>query len=298
MGSGASAAIAAKPAQPSVGTPGCEGVGNTGPSTAKSSPSAPARSISARVWHDAAHRRSSGRDVAAARRVRREVHAVAIPGARGLDIAIQQHLRAARTGERDERRGECALPLDGPVLFAKLHELQSPVERRLRAGEKRGLADILGQADAVHGRQQQRAQHERVRRQQGLHGEVARRLPDECLPVVADGLAGPVEHAKEMEQDMRVRIAESLHEPRRGASHREAQLFGKFAIERCAWRFAGLELAAGKFPVAGIGFAGGALREQHLSVRALDDGCGNVQQSLAHAPAHAPGFLRRPAAPA
>ena len=66
---------------------------------------------------------------------------------------------------------------------------------------------------------------------------------------------------------MRVRIAESLHEPRRGAAHGDAQLFGELAIERFARRFAGLELAAGKFPVAGIGFSGGALREQHLAVR-------------------------------
>ena len=102
-----------------------------------------------------------------------------------------------------------------------------------------------------------------------------------------------------MEQDVGVRIAVPLHEPGCGAAHGEAQLFGELAVERFPRRLAGLELAAGKFPVARVGLAGGALREQHLPVRALDDGRRDVQEGVAHAPlVHAPGFLRNPAAPA
>ena len=116
-------------------------------------------------------------------------------------------------------------------------------------------------------RQQQRAQHERVRGQQRRDVEVARRLPRERLPVVPDRLAVPFEHAEEMELDVRVRIAEALHEPRRGAAHVDAELLGELAVERCARRLARLELAAGKFPVARVGFAGRPLREQHAAVR-------------------------------
>ena len=84
---------------------------------------------------------------------------------------------------------------------------------------------------------------------------------------MADGLADPVEDAEEMELDVRVRIDEALHEPRRRAPHPETQLLGELAVERVARRFAGLELAAGEFPVAGVGLAVRALRKQHLSVR-------------------------------
>ena len=76
------------------------------------------------------------------------------------------------------------------------------------------------------GGKQQRAQDERVRGKERRDIEASRRLPHERLPVMADGLALPFEDAEEMEQHMRVRIAESLHEPRRRAAHGDSQLFG------------------------------------------------------------------------
>jgi hypothetical protein len=94
-----------------------------------------------------------------------------------------------------------------------------------------------------------------------------------------------------------MRIHELLHEPRRGAAHGNPELFGELAIERGAWRFAGLELAAREFPIAGVRFSGGTLREQHPAIRLQDDRRRNVQQTFALL--HAPRLvLRSPAAPA
>ena len=101
---------------------------------------------------------------------------------------------------------------------------------------------------------------------------------------MADRIAVPFEHAEEVQEDVGVRITVPLHEPRRGAAHGETQLFGELAVERFPRGLAGLELAAGKFPVARVGLAGGALREQHLPVRAQDDGRRDVQEDVAHAP--------------
>ena len=93
---------------------------------------------------------------------------------------------------------------------------------------------------------------------------------------------------------MRVRITELLREPRRGVAHGKAQLLGELAVECRTRRFAGLELAAGKLPVAGVGLAGRALRQQHAAIRALEDRGGDLHERLAHAP----DLRRSPAAPA
>ena len=131
-------------------------------------PSSPARSISARVWHDAAHRRSSGRDVAAASARRRQVHAVASPCARASTSPLQQHLRAARPRERDERLGKRALPLRSGQLFSRnWMSVEATIERRLaRARETRPRRDRPPCVIPYTGGSEQRAQDERVGRQQ------------------------------------------------------------------------------------------------------------------------------------
>ena len=191
------------------------------------------------------------------RRERRRgpVHAGASPRACVGLAAIQKDAGAMRAREGEERLAKRALTRQRPVLLAQLDELQSAVERDPRACEKRGFSDIARHRDAADRRQRQRAQHERVGRQQRRDVEGAGDLPRERLPVVADGLAVPIEDAEEMELDVRMRIDEALDEPRRRAANGEAQLLGELAVERVARRFAGLELAARELPVAGIGLA-------------------------------------------
>jgi hypothetical protein len=176
-----------------------------------------------------------------------------------------------RFGARNQHRAQRTLPGFVPVLFAELHELQPVRERRFRAGEERVLAERAGHRDAIDRRQQQRPQHERVRRQERRHVEPAGRLPRERLVVVAVRLAAPLEHAKEMKLDVRVRVDVALDEPRRSAHHGEAELFMQLAVERGTRRFAGFQLAAGKFPVARVRLAERTLGQQHVAVRPQDD---------------------------
>ena len=65
-----------------------------------------------------------------------------------LDIAIQQHLRAARTGERDERVGERALPIDRASPFREAARASSlgrapPCARARNAASPRSSAMLM-----------------------------------------------------------------------------------------------------------------------------------------------------------
>jgi hypothetical protein len=112
---------------------------------------------------------------------------------------------------------------------------------------------------------------------------------------VADRLALPREDAEEVELDVRVRIDEALDEPRRGAADGEPQLLVQLAVERRAGRLARFELAAGELPVARVGLARGALRQQHLPVGPQDDRGRDANDARAHP---APGLRFSAAAPA
>ena len=98
-----------------------------------------------------------------------------------------------------------------------------PASARSRAGEKGVLVAVLRARDAVHGRQVECGQDARVGRQQRRDGVAPGRLPLERLAVVARELAVPREHAEEVELDVRVRIHELLHEPRRRARARRCR---------------------------------------------------------------------------
>ena len=201
IGSGARSAIAAKPSHPSVGAPACVGVGSTGPSTAKSSPSAPARSMSARVWHDAAHSRSSGRDVAVAsaadvKCTPSQPHARA-SSASPFSSTFAPRGRASATSAAASARCR-STGQDFSRSWMSLRPRSSAASARR---EKRGLAQLVRHADAVDAAAAAaRAARTCSRAAAARTSKLARHLPHERLPVVADGFAVPFEHAEEMEQ--------------------------------------------------------------------------------------------------
>ena len=80
--------------------------------------------------------------------------------------------------------------------------------------------------------------------------------------------AAPLEHTKEAELDVRVRIGVALREPRRCARDFDPELFIELAHERVVHRLAGLALATREFPITGVGRAGQPLRQQHTAVAA------------------------------
>ena len=75
-----------------------------------------------------------------------------------------------------------------------------------------------------------------------------------------------------------VRIGEDARDPRRGRAHLDTELLAQLACERRPRVLAGLDLAAGKLPIAGIALSLGALRQQEHAVGALDDSRGDRGQ--------------------
>jgi hypothetical protein len=230
--------------------PGCVGVANSGPSTAKSSLQLAARSISARVWHDARREDRAGatsprgeRSPSDARR-RTPSHAPS-------HVAVVEHFRAARARERHELLGATQRCRSIGHVFSRNWIKRSPRSSATCARvRKLGLPSSSAIVIPVHARQRSARAARRVRGQERRHVETSRDLPLEFLAIVPDRLARPIEHAEKVQLDVRVRIAVALHEPRRGAAHVDAELLGELAVERVARRSRRLELAAGKFPVA------------------------------------------------
>jgi hypothetical protein len=125
-------------------------------------------------------------------------------------------------------------------------------------------ADLAGVADGIEIGQGQRRQHRRVRRQHGRHRQRLGALPGQGAMHVVVQLAAPIADAEEIEPHMGMLIHMLAAQPGVGARHADAQLFAEFAHQRGMRGFAGLDLAAGEFPVAGIEGAGRALAEQEL----------------------------------
>ncbi len=269
---------AANPSQPIGVASGCDGVAATGPSTAKSRLEPPgARNFVVRVARRR-HDQAVGTLARRAERLGRPVHPVASRVARVVRRAVPQHARAVTMRERHETPREREPARARPFPVAQLHQAQAVLECARGAREERVLVAVRRAGDAVDGRQLQRGQDARVGRQQRRDRVAARHLPRERLPVVAVQFAVPRVHAEEVELDVRVRIDELLHEPRRRASHVDAEFFLEFARQRRARRLARLELAAGKLPVARVRLAGGTLREQHLPVGPQQHGGGDADR--------------------
>ncbi len=176
-----------------------------------------------------------------------------------------------RVRERDQLPRERVATRRRPRLLAHLDEPETPRERAFRAREERFLAQILRARDTHCRGQRERVEDASVGRQERRHVERPGTLPRERLAVVADRLAVEGEHAEEVELDVRVRVDVLLHDPGRGATHDDAELLDELARERVARRLARLELPARELPVARVGLARGALREQHAAVGAHDD---------------------------
>src|ERR1700674_2439919 len=228
---------------------------------------------------------------------------------RDIGVAVEENSRAARFPQGEELLGESNQLLLGERFFAQLDEPDTAVDRTPGALEKRSDAEVLGHGDRIDRRQLQRAQDDRVGRQERRDLERPRRLPGECLPIAASRLSAPAEDAKKIELYVRMRIAIALHQPRHGTRDADPQLFVELAYQRIVGRFAGFEFPARKLPVAGVGCPRQALREQHSAVVANEDRRRDAQDGSFKAVTHlrwrralltrvTPLPARRPRAPA
>ena len=90
----------------------------------------------------------------------------------------------------------------------------------------------------------------------GEDGERAGLLP--CPALAFSGLyaARPAVggDAEEAQAHAGVLVGVGFHQPGQGADDGDAELFGELALQGGKGSFAGFGFAAGKFPVAGVGF--------------------------------------------
>jgi hypothetical protein len=163
--------------------------------------------------------------------------------------------------------------------LAQLHQPQAVFQRLCQGHQLRVDADLAGVADGVKIGQGQRRQHRRVGRQHRRHRQAVGALPGQGTMHVVVQLAAPVADAEEIQPDMGVFVNMLAAQPGVGARHADAEFLAQLAQQRGVRRLAGLDLAAGEFPVAGIEGARRALAEQefHHAIRraSLDDGGGD-----------------------
>ena len=194
---------------------------------------------------------------------------------KGAAVAVDDDARAEAFRPREDPRQHVLQAQARHAFLAQLH--QNLLERRARG-------ELLDPPVDAHvggvGNDHERGKRERGenRRVGGEHrGNVGRfsALPADRLVLERLRLAFPRGDAKEMQPHRRMGIRIDARDPGRGGGDGDAELFGELAAERGARILARLDLSAGKFPVAGIRLALGALREQERAVGPLDHGRGD-----------------------
>ena len=95
------------------------------------------------------------------------------------------------------------------------------------------------------------------------------------MHVIGDFTA-PLTDAKNIQMNMCVFIVMFAVQPRIGANDVDTKFLVQFAHQCRRCGFAGLDFAAGEFPIAGIDRAGRALAEEKFAVSTFDNGRGDV----------------------
>ena len=105
------------------------------------------------------------------------------------------------------------------------------------------------------------------------------------MPLVWMRLALPGSHAKKIQPYGGVRVCKHARNPALHRGDDDAQFFVQFTRERSLQRFAGFDLAAGKFPITRIRASFGAAGEKYLAVGASQN-AGHDFQRLIRDSAH------------
>ena len=91
--------------------------------------------------------------------------------------------------------------------------------------------------------------------------------------------AAPAAHAAKEQQHRGMRVRVAAHDPRRRDDGLQAEFLVQLARERLRDRLAGLELAAGELPPAGVRLAGDTLPDEHRAIVAQHHADGDVDDA-------------------
>ena len=187
-----------------------------------------------------------------------KVYAIGTDLAGQFNIAVDEHLRAMRMGNRDYLCGESKNFIARQKFFADLNQLQARRQHLLQPVQVRCNAHFTSVGDGVNTRQRQRFENRHATRQYRRDGKRIQPLPHKLLALHPAHLAVPRTHAPAMQPHRGVGVNHHEREPGRGFGDGDVQLFHQFAFHRLQHRLARLDFATGKFPIAGIRFAFGA----------------------------------------
>src|SRR6266702_2955728 len=173
-----------------------------------------------------------------------------VPSAAGRSISARGLPRNTRSAAPTKNRQ----PTTRPASTAR-------TERAHRASPSISMAEAAPGDSVSRSLRREPLQYGNRRGQQRRHLS-RQRLPRERLTFAPVRLAVPRRHLAEIEAHVGVRIVVLKHVPAMARLHVNAEFFVQFARERRFHRFARLQLAARKFPIAFVWFSGGPLREQ------------------------------------
>ena len=131
-----------------------------------------------------------------------------------------------------------------------MHQAQATGEGGIERPQLRVDARGGGIGDAHLARQPQGLEDGAIGRQHRADGEVVGMLPFERAVHMIVHLAGPLGHFEEMQAHIGVLVVMLAHQPGPASVRGDAQLFVELAHQGGACILAGLDLAAGKLPIA------------------------------------------------
>ena len=179
-------------------------------------------------------------------------------------IIVDQHGAARKTpGQRHDLTGELRSHVCRQRFVAQLNQAQAALHGLFKPAHFRLDAIFGGIRQGINMRQFEAAQDRAVGRQYGRNGGCrAKASPHRAGVFERTNFSVPGVNMEKLQANMGVRIDELPGNPRPGLLDDDAQFFLQFAIKRFTDAFAGFNLAAGEFPVTGIGLARRALRQQ------------------------------------
>jgi hypothetical protein len=141
------------------------------------------------------------------------------------------------------------------AAIADLNQLQ-PLRQTLSHTFKHRLrAELQRVRDRVFVRQCEGREHRGIRRQHRLDERRVQALPGDRLLFVRVGIAFPGRHTKKLETHRSMRVGVLARDPGKRDAGLDTELLVQLARQSRLGLLAGFDLAAGKFPVPGVGLA-------------------------------------------
>jgi len=216
-----------------------------------------------------------------------QVYAIGTTTLSEIGITIDQDFGTASMTTRNDIRRMAGETFSRPAPAPDLDQPHTTCQRGIHCSIDPRLRCIHSKTgDGISLGQGQRGEYRSVRGQQRRNVYGLDTLPGKSLLFTTLWLTTPAAHPEKIQAYIGVLIIVFTGQPGMGGRDLDAELFVQLALECLGRCFVRLDLAAGKFPVPGIGFALRPLCQQETAVRLLQHG-GNHRDAATRCPGHA-----------